>query len=365
VFYKALRVQYKNRPEALQGWTQVRLLSALRELPSYSLFKQPHRPERSNRYAPVVTSGANHQWQADLVEFPPDYARVNQGNRYLLVCVDVFSKKAYTEALKSKEGPEVTRALSATFDNAPSVPRKIQTDAGKEFYNRHVQRLFKENHITHFTTQNTEKAQTVERLNRTLKMRLMKMAQATRGNKWLDHYRQITASYNRTPSSAHGYPPDSVGPENNHIVRGRLYYGLGRYRMTGETEARKTTKTPPLRVGVLVRLHKYKGLFEKGYTRSWTTQVFRVTGLEKGTYPHRYTVEYLDGETVTGTFYGRELQVVDLPKRWAVHKTRVDKKKKMVLVTFDSVPGKEEWVRPGQLKSGASGKWWWHDPKAI
>jgi hypothetical protein len=76
-------------------------------------------------------------------------------------------------------------------------------------------------------------------------------------------------------------------------------------------------------------------------------------------------VEYLDGETVTGTFYGRELQVVDLPKRWAVHKTRVDKKKKMVLVTFDSVPGKEEWVRPGQLKSGASGKWWWHDPKAI
>ena len=234
-FFKSLRDHYRDDPGALKGWNSARVVEAIKSLPAYSLFKQPHRPRRKTRYAVVMTSGPGMQWQADLIEFPTSFARGNRGFHFMLVCIDVFTKRAFTQAVKTKHGKPVAEAFQLLFKES-GPPRKVQTDSGKEFYNTHVTDLFRKHHITLFTTQNTEKAQIVERLNKTIKERLERIRQLNRDDNWIDHYKAVTSSYNNTINTAHGFTPNNVGPKNAHLVRDKHYYGLGRYPLRRQDE---------------------------------------------------------------------------------------------------------------------------------
>ncbi len=79
---------------------------------------------------PVLVFGPDEQWAADLVEVqtPAKY----KGNRYLLCIIDVFSKYAWVEPLKSKTGAAVTQAFEKVLRSARGrTPLKLQTDDGK------------------------------------------------------------------------------------------------------------------------------------------------------------------------------------------------------------------------------------------
>ena len=57
------------------------------------------------------TSGINDLWQMDLMEMIP-YASINKGYKYILTCIDVFSRFARVEPLKAKSGIEVVAAIA-------------------------------------------------------------------------------------------------------------------------------------------------------------------------------------------------------------------------------------------------------------
>ena len=58
-------------------------------------------------------------------------------------------------------------------------------------------------------------------------------------------------------------------------------------------------KDPKFKVGDHVRIFKYKNIFAKGYTPSWS---------EENTVPWTYIINHLNGEEIIGTFYKKELQ---------------------------------------------------------
>ena len=66
-------------------------------------------------------------------------------------------------------------------------------------------------------------------------------------------------------------------------------------------------KDPKFKVGDHVRISKYKNIFAKGYTPNWSEEVFIVSKI-KNTVPWAYVINDLNGEEITGTFYGKELQ---------------------------------------------------------
>ena len=45
-----------------------------------------------------------------------DLAKFHDGCRYILTCIDVFTKKAHAVTLKYKRGSTVTEALGKIFD---------------------------------------------------------------------------------------------------------------------------------------------------------------------------------------------------------------------------------------------------------
>ena len=63
-----------------------------------------HKPVRLTfKTRPVVVYDIDEQWQLDLVDLSK-LSRYNAGYKYLLVCIDCFSKYAWIEPLKTKLG---------------------------------------------------------------------------------------------------------------------------------------------------------------------------------------------------------------------------------------------------------------------
>ena len=70
----------------------------LRDQASYSL----HKPARRNfKRNPTIVGGIDQQWQADLADMQA-ISRFNNGTKYLLTVIDVFSKYAWVIPVKNK-----------------------------------------------------------------------------------------------------------------------------------------------------------------------------------------------------------------------------------------------------------------------
>ena len=128
-----------------------------------------HRPVRLNfKSRPVVVHDIDDQWQMHLVDLSK-FSRFNSGYKFILVCIDVFSKYAWVQPLKRKSAMELKLAIKNIFEKDKRHPKLIQTDKGSEFLNVHVRSILAERDIKLFTTNSERKASVVERLNRTLK----------------------------------------------------------------------------------------------------------------------------------------------------------------------------------------------------
>lgn len=72
----------------------------------------------------------------------------------------------------------------------------MQTDEGKEFYNKNFEKLMNKYKIKHYSTYSSKKASIVERVNRSLKS-LMWTEFSFRGTyKWLNILQDIVYKYN-------------------------------------------------------------------------------------------------------------------------------------------------------------------------
>ena len=130
----------------------------------YTLHVKAARHFPRNR---VLVSGVDKQFQIDLVDMI-EYSDENDGVKFLLMCIDVFSKYVWVRCLKNKSGINVTKAFNNMLSEG-HIPTKLQTDTGTEFYNKHIKQLLDRYEIQHFSTSNKTKASVVECFNRTFK----------------------------------------------------------------------------------------------------------------------------------------------------------------------------------------------------
>ena len=63
----------------------------------------------------MFVGGIDDQFESDLADFQ-SMSVYNDNYRFVLVCIDCFSKYAWVRPLKSKTGPVVTRAFRDILD---------------------------------------------------------------------------------------------------------------------------------------------------------------------------------------------------------------------------------------------------------
>ena len=281
---------------------------------TYTLHKGARR-----RYVtrPYRTNKIDGQWQADLVEMI-EFHNVNDGYRYLLTVVDLFSRYAWARPIKSKNAADVTLAFRSILSQDRRKPKKLQTDNGREFENAPFQLMLTNNDIKFFTISSAYKAAVVERFNRTLKGKMWKYFTHTGSHRWLDVLPRLLKSYNASNHRSIGMPPSQVNYQNEMQLWERQQ-NKGPQRVTQRDEH------TVLRVGDTVRISHVKKIFNKGYLPGWTDQVYTVSRVirtpkieDEFSGPVQYIIRDYNGEDIKGAFYGYELQKVAPPERFRV-----------------------------------------------
>ena len=261
------------------------------------LAEELHKPiRRKFKKRRVLVSGIDEIWAADLADMKA-LEKYNNGNTFLLLVIDTFSKYGWIKPLKNKEGKTVAKAFKEIFKEGRR-PKKLWTDKGREFYNKDVEDLRKLYNIKLYSTENEEKSSIVERWIRTMKEKMWKYFTDNNTYTYMGVLPDLVEDYNNTVHSSTKLTPIDASKEKNKLTVWRNLYP-DRYKINN--------LTPKFSVGDEVRITKKKKVFEKGYTTRWTEEIFTIKEIQN-TNPITYKLEDLQGEEIKGTFYEPELQ---------------------------------------------------------
>lgn len=129
----------------------------------------------------------------DILELPV----TSQGNRYILVVEDYFTKFVNLYALPNQTAHTVARCLFEDYVLVHGVPEVLHSDQGRQFEVEVIQSLCQLLGIkkTRSTAYNPKSDGMVERHNRTLIDQLAKMLLSC-GGEWDDCVKQVAFAYN-------------------------------------------------------------------------------------------------------------------------------------------------------------------------
>jgi len=255
-----------------------------------------HKPRRLRFLRrKTYSKGIADLYQIDLV----DVSRLspfNDGMRYLLTCIDVFSKRAWAVPVRTKSARDVAEAFEKIVSER--MCNIVQSDKGTEFLNSTFRSTLRRHGIHFYTSENEDlKASVVERFNRTLKTKMYRYFTHANTRRYLDVLDNVLHSYNNTYHRSIGMALAEVGPHNEDEVRDRLYPSKPKsYRWKYQ-------------VGDMVRITMQKRPFRKGYLGQWSEEIFEIAS-RLATTPVTYEVRDLAGELIKGRFYEPEVQKV-------------------------------------------------------
>ena len=84
----------------------------------------------------VNVNGIDAIWAADLIDMQA-FSKDNNGIKFLLTVIELFSKYVWIVRLKRKTGQEVANALSRMLRER--ISSKMSVDKGRKFFNKDVQ----------------------------------------------------------------------------------------------------------------------------------------------------------------------------------------------------------------------------------
>ena len=136
-------------------------------------------------------------------------------------------------------------------------------------------------------------------------------------NKYIDALPKLVSSYNNSKHRSIGTAPILVTKENEHKVWETLF----------GTKQRTKKQKFKFEIGDLVRVSRYKMIFEKGYLANWTEEIFKIYK-RKGTPVPTYKLKDWSGEEIEGNFYEKEIQKVSKSDQDTYRVEKVIRKRK-------------------------------------
>ena len=189
-------------------------------------------------------------------------SKYNKGIQYLLCAIDLFSKYAWVVPIKDKKRTSIVNVFKKIISKERK-PNKIWVDQGSEFYNNTFKDFLKINNIEMYSTYNEGKSVLAERFIRTLKNKIFKQMAAISKNVYFDLLNDIIDKYNNTVQRTTKMKLIDVTGDS--------------YAEYNEKSNKKDLK---FKVGVHVRISKYKNIFAKGYTPNWSEEFLLLVKLK-------------------------------------------------------------------------------------
>lgn len=293
--------------------------------------------QRINRFPRLSfqTHFIDEIWELDLLDMV-QLKNHNYGKRFIVVCIDTFSKFIFLRGIKQKSATCVTLAVENIFEESKRVPRLIHCDRGREFYNRPFMSLLKQYKIKMYSNHSHLKAAIVERANRSLRSIIMKWVHESGSGRWINHLSHFADIYNSRKHSKIKMAPKDCTKENEEAVYLSVY---------SESQS-KICENPKYKVNDVVRLSVSKKTFEKSSEGNFTHEMFYVARVYSHTFPCTYGLINSKREAILGKVYALEMVRVKRPALFIVDEiVRRKKESNQALVRFKGMDSSyDKWM---------------------
>jgi hypothetical protein len=288
---KTLFEEVKKNGTSIRLWF---IKKWLKRQPAYYLHKQRRLQfPRRKTMVPKI----EFQYQADLIILL-NLAKYNDKCKYILTCIDCFSRFGFAEAIKTKRPKDVLPALRKILKNKNIT--LMQTDRGGEFYSKEVRAFFESKGIHHFSTTSTNKASICERFNKSLLSILYRYFSGMNTLRYVDILPQLVSSYNNRFHRSIQMAPSKVNQKNQKTVYKTLYDNNSKLKNTFKSQ---------FKIGDTVIVAKERKTFQKGYLPLWGKVIHSVADVYK-TNPPTYKLMNKEKEILPGIYYKEEIQHV-------------------------------------------------------
>ena len=188
-----------------------------------------------------------------------------------------------------KKGTSIFNAFKKILSDSNRKPKKIWVLQGSEFYSKSFKGFLKLSNIEMYSTYNEGKSVVAEWFIKTLKSNIFKHMMAVSKNVYFDVLYDIVNKYNNTVHKTIKMKPIDITNDSY-----------------AEYNENPNKKDPKFKVGVYVRISKYKNIFAKVYTPNWSEEIFVISKI-KNTVLWTYLINDLNGEEIIWSFYEKEL----------------------------------------------------------
>jgi hypothetical protein len=228
--------------------------------------KQVFQPivKRVKDLKPIVAFTENEQMQMDLL----DYSKYKTSNKYfswILIGIDIYTRKAYAEPLKTKSPNDVLEG----FKKMNVKPLSITHDDGKEYLGAFKSYLKEQNiddNIVNSKYHNT--LGLIDRFSKTIKTIIEKNFTDNNSANWISHLPDIVKVYNNSPHSGiNNIKPNKANEEENKKTISNINF----WKAVKNNEI--DDKKIKIKVGDYVRIQTKKTNLSKGYTSNYSKNV--------------------------------------------------------------------------------------------
>jgi transposase InsO family protein len=238
----------------------------------------------------------------DLSSTDEQLAKVNK--RYLYVAVDSLSKFIFCYAINDK----TSKSMISCVKNIMKVIKihVIYCDRGSENTSREFKKFCGENDIKLIFSRNTAtKAFLAENAIKRIRMMIGLYLDYTKNINYINNLQNLVKSVNFKPQARLGYTSPAKILKDKTLQK-QIY--LRQYKKYIETPR----KIPKLSVGDKVRVQlEFDSAFSKNYKRNnFTEEIFIIDQVLEKKLP-LYIIRDKKGNIIQGTFYERELSLVN------------------------------------------------------
>lgn len=209
------------------------------------------------------------------------YYRDNQGYKYILCFVDVYSRKVWTYKMKNKDNLNVLEAFK-TFIKDSNIdkykPTTIMSDHDSTFTTSQFKEILdKHNIFQNLNIKDDHHALgLVDSFARTLKKTFTRIFINNKNSNWINHLEEVINNFNNMPNNAiNNITPNNAFLEKNH----RTIYDIN------YEKSLKNNVDSDIHINDKVRILTKKNQFQKGTEARYSDNV--------------YTVKKINGKSIT------------------------------------------------------------------
>ena len=112
-----------------KGLTRKQIEEQVESLQTY----QVNQAKKKKYYSTITASFVGDITQADLMDMTK-LSTANNGVKYLLTFIDVYSRLVLVEPIKNKNSSTVAKAMKSIINRFPEKVNNLTTDDGSEFH---------------------------------------------------------------------------------------------------------------------------------------------------------------------------------------------------------------------------------------